>query len=57
MGVKEYLMEVGEQKGREEAKNEFVRKLLIRGESTSQIAEIVGVSEAYVRKIKRTLKS
>lgn len=61
MGVKEYLMEIGEQKGRQEgrqeANNKFVRELLIRGDSTSQIANIVGVSEAYVRKVKRTLKS
>ena len=58
MGVKEYFIEIGREEGREEEKRLFVKNLLADGHYTSSmIADLVGVSEAYVRKIKRTLKS
>lgn len=56
MGVKEFLIEIGREEGSEEANNKFVRALLARGDSMSQIAHVVGVSEVYVRKVKRTLE-
>ena len=53
MGVKEYFIEIG----REEEKRLVVTNLLTKGGYTcSIIADLVGVSEAYVRKIKRTPK-
>lgn len=69
MGVKEYLMEIGEQRGleiglevgleegrqvgREEANKKIVRNLLIRGESTSQIALLASVNPMFARSKER----
>ena len=48
---------IGWKHGREQAREEMIKNLLAKENYTcSKIADLAGVSEAYVRKIKRTLK-
>jgi predicted transposase YdaD len=49
--------EEGREKGREEGKAEIVKNMLATGEfSITQLANLAGASEAFVRKVKKNLK-
>ena len=51
------VLDKAKKEGIQENKSEIVKTLLIMGEfSISKIAEIVNVSEAFVERIKSTLK-
>ena len=57
MGIREMVLDKAKKEGIQENKSEIVKTLLIMGEfSISKIAEIVNVSEAFVERIKSTLK-
>jgi len=54
---REIGIQEGRKIGRKQVRERFVKNLLADGHCTHiEIADLVGVSEAYVRKIKRTLK-
>jgi predicted transposase YdaD len=56
MGIDEYLKQEGREEGREEGNEKAVKLLLDNTEfSMSKIAELVGVSVSFVKKVKETL--
>jgi hypothetical protein len=57
MGIREMVLDRAKKEGIEEGKIEVVKNLLSTGEFTiAKIANFAGVTEAFVRKVKKDLK-